>query len=261
MENIELHVDQGVVTITLSNPARKNALGETMRKELAEALELVRRDPQIGAVVLTGAAGAFCSGGDLSAISTAGQRDGRASMRELQRTWNALAEFDKPVIAAVDGVAYGAGFSLALAADLVVASDRARFCLSFARIGLVPDLGALHVLPRVVGVQRARELIYSAREIDATEAHALGLVLEVHTVEQLMPRAQQLARAMSNCSPTAFSMTKQLLGQTYELDRKALLEGEANAQALCFSTDYVKEAAASFLRREPLRFQWPALEH
>lgn len=258
MEDIRLNIEAGVATITLNRPERKNALSAAMKAELRDALEQLCTDPQVRALVLTGAGGDFCSGGDLSAIRNAGEGDGRANMRELHRIWTALADFDRPVVAAIDGVAYGAGFSLALAADLVIASERARFCFSFARVGLVPDLGAIHTLPRVVGMQRARELLYSARELQAAEARELGFVLEVLPAERLAARAQELAAALAGSSPTAFSMTKQLLARTFELDRGALLEAEANAQTLCFGTEYVKEAAGRFLRREAPRLQWPA---
>lgn len=260
MENIRLLIEQNVATITLARPERKNALSETMKAELAGALARLRQDAQVRALVLTGAGGAFCAGGDMAAIGGSGEQDGHARMREAQRLWTALADFEKPVIAAVDGVAYGAGFSIALAADLIIASERARFCLSFARVGLVPDLAALHTLPRVIGLQRTRDLVYSAREVGAAEAHAMGLVMEVHPAQQLAARAGLLARAMAESSPAAFRMTKQLLGQTYDLDRAALLQAEAGMQARCFGTEYVKDATARFLRREPLRFQWPASE-
>lgn len=126
-----------------------------------------------------------------------------------------------------------------------------------ARVGLVPDVGALHLLPRLIGLQRTRELAYSARELPAQEALALGLVLEVHPGEGLLARAQQIARALSDASPVAFAMTKQLLARTYELDRRSLLDAEANAQAVAFGTDYFGQAIDAFMRGDKAKFQWP----
>ncbi|MDD2743802.1 MAG: enoyl-CoA hydratase/isomerase family protein, partial [Rhodocyclaceae bacterium] len=234
-----------------------------MQAELDETLHLLRCDAQVRALVLTGADVDFCSGGDISAIEkrqNSGPEAGRARMLEQHRTYQALQDFDRPVVAAVDGVAFGAGFSLAMAADIVIASDRARFCLSFARVGLIPDLGLLHSLPRMIGLQRARELIYSAREFRATEAKSLGLVLEVTRPEGLLARAQLIAGALAQTSPTAFSMTKALLARSFDMDRNALMEAEASAQGIAFESDYLKESISRFMKREPTRFCWPEQE-
>ena len=260
MTYIDTRVLEGVATLTLSQPGRKNALNQQMQVELDAALQALRADPAVRALVITGAGEDFCSGGDISAIEQRldnGAEAGRARMLEQHRTFQRLLAFDRPVIAAVDGVAFGAGFSFALAADLVIASTRARFCLSFARVGLVPDLGVLHTLPRMIGLQRTRDLIYSARELSAEEAQSFGLVLEVLPPAALQARAQAIAQAMAQASPGAFSATKALLARSFELDRGALMEAEANAQGIAFSSDYVKKAMGRFLRREAPRFRWP----
>ncbi len=258
LETIELSVVEGIAMLTLSRPGRLNAVTRAMRDELEHALDVLRRDPGVRALVLTGAGGNFCSGADLGGAS--GGVEGAeilASMRTWHRALRAVADFDRPVVAAVDGVAFGMGFPLALAADILIASDRARFCVSFARIGLVPDLGLLYMLPRIVGMQRARELVYSAREFGATEAQDLGIALEVHIPEALLLRAMQIAAALAESSPTAFSMTKRLLSSSFDLGRDAFLDAEANAQAVAFNTTYLKESAARFMRHEPARLQWP----
>lgn len=257
---IRTTIENGVATLTLDNPGRKNALSASALGELADAVESLNCDATVRALVLCGAGGDFCAGGDVSAMQGGAQVDTasvRRRMIESQRPCAALAAFDKPVIAAVDGVAYGAGFSLALMADFIVASDRARFCLAFARMGLLPDLGALHTLPRMIGAQRTRELVYSARELPAREAQALGLVLDVLPAEALGARAQELALAMSTQSPEAFAMTKRLLAQTFERDFGALLDAEAGAQAIALTSPYLREAAARFARKEPPAFRWP----
>jgi 2-(1,2-epoxy-1,2-dihydrophenyl)acetyl-CoA isomerase len=138
------------------------------------------------------------------------------------------------VIAAVDGAAYGAGFSIALAADFVLATPRARFCMPFLKLGLVPDCGATHTLPRVVGPQRARELMLSAREVQAPEALRLGICMELHEPEHLLPRALELAASFAEASPLAVSLVKRHTEDAGALDRA--LDQEANAQALAFGT-------------------------
>lgn len=257
MKPIKIQIVGGVATITLNCPERKNALSVGMRQALDATLPELRQDPSVKAVIITGEGDAFCSGGDISSISTASKRDGRRAMRDIQLTWEELAGFDKPVIAAVHGPAYGAGFSLAMAADFILASDRARFCLSFARIGLVPDLGVLHTLPRAIGMQRARELLYFGREVGPDEAAELGLVLEVLPPEELLGRAHELASALGQSSPSAFAITKQILSRSFETDRQALLESEATAQALCFGTDYLAESIQRYQRREQPLLKWP----
>ncbi|MEM5401063.1 MULTISPECIES: enoyl-CoA hydratase/isomerase family protein [Paraburkholderia] len=255
---ISTTIENGVATLTLGNAERKNAMSAAALAAFADAIEALRCDTMVRAVILTGAGSDFCSGGDVSAMQgPADTAAVRRRMIESQRPCAALATFDKPVIAAVDGVAYGAGFSIALMADFIVASERARFCLAFARMGLVPDLGALHTLPRIIGTQRTRELVYSARELAAREAHALGIVLEVVPGEALGARAHELALAMSVQSPDAFAMTKRLLAQTFERDFGALLDAEAGVQAIALTSPYLREAAARFARKEAPLFRWP----
>lgn len=248
----------GVATITLNRPARRNALDDETRNALARQIDQIERDRTVRAVVLTGSDGVFCAGGDLRAIRAAElDNDGwRERMREAQIWLARLLSLDRAVVAAVDGPAFGAGFSLALAADVVVASPRARFCLSFMRLGLVPDFGVLHTLPRIVGVQRAKELMLSAREVTADEARALGIVSELLPPEQLLQRAQRIAASFVNASPLAVSLVKRSLaaGPT---NLHTMLEMEADAQALCFGSVQHKAALARFLAKQPALFQWP----
>lgn len=161
-QRIRFGIEGGVATLVLDNPAKRNAFDPTMRVEMAEVVRQVQRDPQIRALVLTGAGAHFCSGGDLGNIAASGLDNGgwRRRLTSLHDWLKDLMLLDKPVVAAVDGAAYGAGFSLALAADFIVASTSARFAMSFIRMGVVPDCAAFYTLPRVVGVQRARELMH-----------------------------------------------------------------------------------------------------
>ncbi|WP_416311698.1 enoyl-CoA hydratase/isomerase family protein [Pseudomonas sp. W03] len=257
---IDLSIDNGLATLVMARPERKNALIPQMFAELLDALTDLRRNPEVRAVLLTGAGNDFCSGGDIGNMQGdyIEAANVRRRMEENNRLLMAMVDFDKPIIAAVDGAAYGAGFSIALAADFLIASERARFCMSFARLGLGPDLGASYTLPRIVGLQKAREIIFSAREVSAQEAQQLGIALEVHPADSFRARAQELARAMANLSPTAFSMTKRLLGVSLESDLLTMLDAEASNQAVSMASTYLKEAAGRFARKEAPLYQWPA---
>lgn len=262
LQALKLSIAAGVATITLDRPDARNALSNTMKEELAEVVAQVAADTDVRAVVLTGANGAFCAGGDLR-----GMDDVRASMnlaawrermRSAQPLIRALLELDKPLVAAVDGAAYGAGFSLALMADFILASPRARFCLSFMRVGLVPDFAAMYSLPRVVGVQRAKELMLSAREVQAEEALRLGIAMELVPAEGLLARAQALAASFTGASALAVSLVKGEVGMALGSDLRTLLQHEADHQAMCFETDAHRAAVKRFLDKQPAAFQFPA---
>jgi 2-(1,2-epoxy-1,2-dihydrophenyl)acetyl-CoA isomerase len=251
-------VCDGVATITLNRPAQRNAIDEETRTGLARHVDQIERDRAVRAVVLSGSGGVFCAGGDLRAIRAA-ELDNQGWRQRMQsaHAWFArLLSLDRAVVAAVDGPAFGAGFGLALAADFVVASPRARFCLSFMRLGLVPDFGVLHSLPRIVGVQRAKELMLSARELPADEARALGIVSELVPADQLLRRAQTIAASFVNASPMAVSLVKRALAGA-PTDLHTMLEFEADAQALCFGSAPHKAALARFFDKQPALFQWP----
>ncbi|MBC5765779.1 enoyl-CoA hydratase/isomerase family protein [Ramlibacter albus] len=255
--SVRLEVIGHTGVITLDSPATRNAFTPELREQLAAAIEAVKTDDEVRAVVITGSAGAFSAGGDVKGMALApiDPPVGRARMHATQKWMRELITLEKPVIAAVDGPAYGAGFSIALAADIVVATPRARFCMVFLRIGLIPDCGAFYLLPRVVGAQRARELMLSAREVQAQEAKELGIVMELHEHDDLLPRAMAIAASFAHASPIAVSIVKRSTANTGELD--AVLDAEANAQALLFSTPAHKDAVKRFIEKQPLAFHWP----
>lgn len=258
-KSIRFSVLGQVATLTLDNPAKRNALDPVMREEVAQVVTRVRRDRDIRALVITGANGHFCSGGDLRSIATAGldNQGWRNRFQDLHLWLQDLLTLHCPVIAAVDGAVAGAGFSLALAADFVLATPRARFCMSFLKVGLVPDYGAFYTLPRIVGVQRAKELMLSARDVDGAEALQLGLAMELHAPEDVLARAQALAASFVNASPVAVSLIKRAMAD-WGADLPALLECEANAQALAIGTADHRTAVNRFIDKEPALFQWPA---
>jgi enoyl-CoA hydratase/carnithine racemase len=258
-QTIRYVVENGVATLTLNRPAQKNALDAVMRGELTAALGAARRDRGIHALVLTGAGGAFCAGGDIRGMRTGdpSAEEGRNRMLDLHLWVEELINFDRPVIAAVDGPAFGAGFAMALAADFVLATPRARFCLSFLKLGLIPDCGVFYTLPRIVGVQRAKELAFSAREIGAEEASRLGIVSEIHDPETIGDRAGKIALSFTGASLTALSITKRAFNASFDSSLGALLEMEATGQGVARSSDYHRNAAAAFLNKEAPPFVWP----
>jgi len=257
---LQFELKDQVATLTLNNPTARNALAMPMRDELIAAIARIRGDNSIRAVVLTGAGGHFCSGGDLRNIAAAGL-DNAGWLHRMQTLHHWLADLltlDRPVIAAVDGAAAGAGFSLAMSADFVLATPRAWFNLSFMKVGLVPDLGAFYTLPRIVGVQRAKELMLSARDVDAQEALRLGLVMELHEPEQLLARAHEMARSFVHASPVAVSLVKRAMSEALGGGMSALLATEAQAQALAANTAEHREAVNRFITKQPPLFSWPA---
>jgi 2-(1,2-epoxy-1,2-dihydrophenyl)acetyl-CoA isomerase len=201
--------------IRINRPERRNAFDLEVREGLAQAIFEARDDDSVRAVVITGTAGVFCAGGDLKSLSEAKRpvfKD-RDRIRRLHLWFRELVNLEKPVIAAVDGPAFGAGFNLALACDFVLATPKARFCAVFGRIGLVPDLGGFFLLPRIVGLQRAKDLVFSAREIGAEEARSLGIVMRVVAAEQLEQEALTLASCYHNASTEALGIAKNILNQ------------------------------------------------
>lgn len=257
---LDLVVEGGVATLTLNRPTAMNALDPAAVTALGDLFAGLRRNPDVRVLVMTGAGGHFCAGADVKAMQgdMRTPQERRTSMERSARICAELLAFDRPVIAAADGVAFGAGFSLLLLSDLVLVSTRVRLSMVFHRIGLVPDFGAFYTLPRVVGLQRAKELVFSAREVGADEALRLGIAMESHEPQALMPRAQAMARSLVGASPTALSVSKRALQASLGADLGTVLEMEASGQALAGSSDYLREAARRFSTREPAQFQWPS---
>lgn len=265
LRECRLVIEDGVAEFSHQRPEVRNALTSTMRLDYRDMLDRVEADRNIRALILTGSRGSFCAGGDIKAIQHK-QADGQSgpaapdTMRRVVLSVHAwlqrLRDLDIPIIAAVDGPAAGAGFSLALMADFVLASTRASFCLSFARIGLVPDLGALYQLPRIVGLSMAKELVLTARRLDAQEAKQLGIVHALHDPEALPEAAWAFARRFADGPREAMGLSKRLLNSSFETPYQTLVELEASAQALAAAAPYFREATADFLTGRPARYNW-----
>lgn len=246
----------GTAVITLNRPHRRNALDASIKAAMTEIVRTVRDDKSVTAVVLTGAGGNFCAGADLGDGGDQAERGFcvRDLLLEHHGWFTELSELEKPVISAVDGFATGAGLSVALAADFIIASDRARFISSFARVGFVPDLALMYVLPRRVGLVRAKEIVFSAREIRADEAVAVGLAEAVVPADSLRDAAMQFAQRFEHAPTHVLGMAKRILNRTFETDRQSLLQLEAAVQGLCAASQYNAEAVRRFFSKEAPMF-------
>jgi len=258
-------VSEDIATITLNRPEARNALSPDMRQSLETVLAQVREGAgtAIKALIITGAGGAFCAGGDVKGMAERGKSqaiDSRRTMKLSHRLLKELCDLELPVIAAVDGPAAGAGCNLALACDFVLASRRARFIQAFVRIGLVPDWGGMYLLPRIVGLQKAKELIFSGRTLGAEEAKQLGMVYEVYPEDELLQRARDFAGRFRHASTDAIGLAKHILNQTFDIDLHTALELEAQAQSVIRSSPYHLESVERFKAKQPLRFNWDLME-
>jgi 2-(1,2-epoxy-1,2-dihydrophenyl)acetyl-CoA isomerase len=250
----------GVVTCTLNRPEKKNAITNEMWVGLIELCEAVATNPDDRVLVLTGAGDGFCSGADLSGGASAGasSRPGAggalAGMRTVGQAALGLHNLAKPTIAAVNGVAAGAGCNLALGCDLIIASERARFSEIFSKRGLVVDFGGSWVLPRLVGMHRAKELVLLADVIDATEAERIGLVNRVVPHDQFDTTVKEIATRLANMAPLALAASKRLLDQSFSVSMAEAVEAENVAQALMSTTNDTREAILAFFERREPRF-------
>lgn len=254
LPTLTFDVQDGVGWIRLGRPAKRNPFDGELREDLMQVLDRVRDDPATRVLVLAGSPGAFCAGGNLHFLQQqmdAGPAYWQQRLQSGLRLINDLLRLTRPLIAVVDGPAFGAGFTLALTADIVLASPQARFAMSYLKLGLVPDLGPTYLLPRMVGLQRAKELIFSAREVDADEALALGLVMEVHASDDIEARAQAIALSLAQASPTAMGLTKAALNASLDSDQQTMFAIEASSQAAAFAAPEPREAIAAMLARKP----------
>ena len=248
--------DGGIATITLNRPQALNALDLVMRRELASVLDEVEADEAARVMILTGAGGNFCAGGDVKTMRARRHTaaEGRARVESLNRMVLRLVDFPKPTIAMVDGYAVGAGSNLALCCDLIVASDRARFGELFWKIGLVPDGGGTWLLSRVVGLARAKELIFTADVIDATEAARIGLVNRVVPATELMATTSALAEKIAAGPPAVLKMAKHMVNRAATSDLAAALDLEAFSQGIAISSEDHQEGLAAFFEKRPAKF-------
>lgn len=261
MEAIRVERDGGLVTITIDRPEKKNAINAAAWNELDATLSELAIDPEARAVILTGAGGNFSAGADLSGNPSGMGLTGRPiqpivqEMRVVGDIILRLHRLPKPTLAVVDGVAVGVALGLVLACDLVLASDRARFSEIFAKRGLALDGGTSWLLPRRIGLHKAKQLAFFADMIDAREALAIGLVNEVVPVAELEKTAQEWGRRLASGPTLALSLSKRLLDASSSVTLEKALEDEARAQHITYSSKDMREGIAAYLERREPKFQ------
>jgi len=254
---VKYEAANGVAVLTLNRPERRNSLGGSLREDIAQAFKQASSDEAVRVIILTGEGSSFCAGGDLKELLR-GIEEARPISEKLtpRRDAALLAVYEctKPVIAAINGPALGAGMNLALAADIRIASDNAKFAQSFVKRGNVPDYGGTFLLPQIVGLSKAYELVLTGRMIDAQEALRLQIVSSVESSENLMHAAHALAQEIAANAPLALRLSKTLI-QSHLSEIRPVLEREASAQNICFDSEDNREGFKSFLEKRDPMFQ------
>ena len=259
-ETVTVETAESVCSITLNRPDSLNAFNDAMRKELLDALQQAEGHEAVRCLVITGAGRAFGSGQDLAELESWYAQGREPEFRDLLRqSYNPvirrLREMQKPIIAAVNGVAAGAGFSLALACDIRVASEEASFIQAFIKVGLIPDLGSTFYLPQLVGLGKAAELCFTGDKVSAQEALRLGIVNRVVKHDDLLTVTMELARKLAHLPTRAIGLTKRLLNAANASDLDTQLEAEAFAQQTAGKTADHREGVAAFIEKRQPRFQ------
>ena len=255
---IDITEANGIVTITLNRPEKLNAFIGHMRRDLAEALEQAGSDRSARVVIITGAGRAFCAGGDLTYMSELIERRDTEEFSRLlgsaRRVVTVIRQMTKPVIAAVNGPASGAGCNLALACDLRVASTEASFSQSFVKIGMHPDWGGTYFLPHLVSPNKACEMFFLGEAIDAQEALRLGIVNRVVPPEALSEATMELAGRLRDAPAISIAAAKQAVYLSQSAELEELLRYETEAQLRCFESEDGREGIRAFLEKRPPKF-------
>jgi 2-(1,2-epoxy-1,2-dihydrophenyl)acetyl-CoA isomerase len=246
----------GVLTLTINRPERMNAVDRATAGQLAAALTAARDDDEVRAVVLTGAGRGFCAGADLAAGDQPpmSRPVRKTPLNEFVQVVLAMEALDKPVIAAVNGAAAGAGLSYATACDRRIAAESARFAAVFVRRGLVPDCGITYYLPRLVGMARATDMLLTGRMLDAREALAIGLVDEICPETEVVERAFAYAAALARGASVAVDLARRAVRRSFERDLDAAIAFETWAQGVVRATKDVHEGISAFLEKREPRF-------
>jgi 2-(1,2-epoxy-1,2-dihydrophenyl)acetyl-CoA isomerase len=246
---------EGAVGILrMSQPEKLNAFSQAIKDGLAAGTTEFLADPAIRAIVITGTGRAFCAGGDLRTMDGLTSVATRARMRATYHWLRPLLDAEKPIVTAVNGLAVGAGLSLALLGDVICASTKAIFKVGFLGIGAAPDLGLAYTLPRAVGMARARDLILTNREVEIDEALAIGLVTRVFDDDALFDKSLEIARLLADGPPVATGLAKRLLRQGSDGSLESFLDAEAFAQSVAFTSEDFREGLTAFREKRLPRF-------
>jgi 2-(1,2-epoxy-1,2-dihydrophenyl)acetyl-CoA isomerase len=257
-ETILLDIDGPVARITLNRPEAANGLTLPMCRELLQASIRCDEDPNVRAIVLTGAGKLFCAGGDLKSLAESGEGVG-ATLKEmtvyLHGAISRLARGDAPVVLAINGTAAGAGMSLAVAGDLGIASENAKFTLAYTAAGLSPDGSSSFFLPRLIGVRRTQELMLTNRRLSAAEALEWGLVNQVVPETEVLKQADELARTLAQGPTRSFGIVKKLLATSFSESLETQMEFEASGIARSAASEDGQEGIRAFLEKRPPVFR------
>jgi 2-(1,2-epoxy-1,2-dihydrophenyl)acetyl-CoA isomerase len=249
-KKINFEKENGIAVIRLNRPEVMNAFDIETQEELAKAIEDVRSDEHAKVLIVTGTGRAFCAGMDITALEGMNADQGREFLKKVQRMMLNLVSMEKPVIAAVNGYALGGGCNLALASDIIIASENAKFSQGFVKVGLVSDMGGMYFLPRLIGLAKAKELMFIGETLDAKEAYRIGMINRVVPEEDLERVAKELATKMATGPLKPIGLMKAILNKSTHLDFPSLLQLEFEAQEICSQTEDHKKRIQAFLERK-----------
>ncbi|MGI6730988.1 MAG: enoyl-CoA hydratase-related protein [Anaerovoracaceae bacterium] len=254
-ENLIYEVKDGIAFITVNRPNAMNALNSKVLDELYEVFTTVNEDPEVNIAIITGEGRAFVAGADISEMVNLGAQDGRAMMLKGQKVMNFIEDIDKPVIAAINGFALGGGCELAMACDIRIGSEKAKFGQPEVGLGITPGFGGTQRLPRLVGKGMAKYLILTAEMIDAQEAYRIGLIDKIVVAEELMGTAEKVARTIASKAPIAVRASKLAINKGINLDVHSGVAFEGEAVVSCFASEDQTEGMRAFLEKRPAKFQ------
>lgn len=255
-EFIQFSQKNAIATVTLNRPEVRNAINDVMRAELISVFEKIGSDASIKAVILTGAGKGFCSGGDIAGMrarldAPTGEVafNGWKRQQSTHKGVAVISGLAKPVIAAMNGAAFGLGLDMALACDFIIAADTAKMSMSFIKRGLVSDGGGMYFLPRRVGLAKAKELILTAQVLEAQDALVLGMIDRVTDADRLLDEAHNWAEELTIGSPAAIALTKQIIDRTFESTDEQIFALGREAQAICYTTAEHRKSVEDFLNK------------
>ena len=263
-QEIIFELEDGVATITLNRPERMNAFSNNMLGEWADAITRSQRDDEVRAVVVTGAGRGFCAGGDMKEASEgrgiAAGEGGAASRRNALRNSvhnvpRALLQLDKPYIGAINGAAVGAGMDMASMCDIRFASETAKFAMSYVKVGLIPGDAGCYFLPRILGLSRALELIWTGETFDAAQAHEWGYVSRVYPADSLLGETQAFARRLAEGPAVAIQLAKRLTYRSLEVGLDSALDLAQSAMFVAQMTEDAREGPRAFVEKRPPQFK------
>ncbi|WP_423798144.1 enoyl-CoA hydratase/isomerase family protein [Neobacillus sp. SAB-20_R2A] len=253
-EHLLVKVENGIMKLTLNRPDSLNAFSYEMKQGIMDALKEARNNDDVRVVTIQGAGRAFSAGGDVKSFHKLGGTSVYDALYHTNELVMAIRSFEKPVIALVHGYAAGAAFNYALSCDMIIAAEGSKFIMSFTKIGLVTDGGGSYFLPRIVGAQRAKELLFSAEPIDAKQAFEWGIVNRVFQADEFEEKAMEFVSKYANGPSKAYEMTKKLVNQSFVSDLDEMLELERLSQVIMMQTEDYKEGIAAFKEKREAKY-------